>query len=246
MISWKSTSGMIKNNKKKTSLKVIFNLNETRRGFRYWILSSLLSVTRTHLLNMIDLTIEEKPSIIDVGCNIGYITRPLSLLAETIGLDIDRDTIRSTKKCNRQIEFVCCDLCHLPLRQASVNIAVCASVLEHIENLEQALKEISFVLKKRGKMVAGYPIETRLLQLIFKSFYRSESPTWDQHNIMKHKERLRDPRTHKQSYSDIRKMLEKYFSPLKKEKIPKDCFPDFLSIYENVILARNEDEIEVN
>lgn len=232
---------MTKNDKKQTSLKIKYNPNKAKKGFRHWILASTMGAAKTPLLNMIEFPITDDLPIIDLGCNIGYLTKPLSLHARTIGLDIDKEVLRSIKKLSRKIEFICCDLCHLPLRNESVTMAVCASAFEHIENLEQAIKEILFVLKKRGKLVAGYPIETRLLEFIFNSFFKTEK-AWHQRDKTKSKEYLINPQTHKRSFSEIRKILNKHFSLLKKRKIPYNFFPDSFSIYENVVLVRNENE----
>lgn len=246
MIERKLPTRTVKNGKKRASPKVIFNLYKTRDRFRYWVLSFFLSLTRTKLLDMIDWKVDQESPIVDMGCNVGFVTRALSLRVRTIGLDVDRDAVRGAKKANKHIEFICCDLCQLPLRYASVNIVVCASVFEHIENLERALGEIKFVLKKGGNLVAGYPIETRFLEFIFRSFYRAEAHIWNQSNMVKHEERLRDPSTHKQNFSEIRKMLCRYFSLLKRRKIPRNFFPDSLSIYENVILVKNEHGARTN
>ena len=229
---------MIEDRKQKDSLKVSFETDK-KWAFRSWILSSLLSLTRTHLLNMINLHIDEDSLIVDMGCNIGYITRTIALRTNAIGLDIDKHELRWAKKCNKRIDFVCCDLCYLPLRNDSVNIAVCGSVFEHIENLSQALKEIHLVLKRNGKLAAGYPIETRLLELVIKLFLRSESHVWSQHEVTKNKEHITNPHIHRQNFLDIRKMLRTHFSLLKRRKIPQNFFPDLLSIYENVLLIKN-------
>lgn len=118
-----------------------------RIGFCNRILAFLQSLTIAYLLNLMNFLIDEKSLIVDMGCGIGRVTRALSLRADTIGLDIDKDKLHWAKKCNKHITFVCCDVCHLPLRKASIDMAVCKSVFEHIENLEEALKEIKFVLK---------------------------------------------------------------------------------------------------
>jgi ubiquinone/menaquinone biosynthesis C-methylase UbiE len=120
------------------------------------------------------------------------------------------------------VEFICCDLCHLPLTKSSVKVVVCSSVLEHVEDLQKALEEIAFVLQESGEMVAGYPIETRLLEFCVKSFFRSESvsSTWDVYKIKKSKQLFGNPHGHKQIFSDIRKMLRNNFLSLKKRKIP--------------------------
>lgn len=189
---------------------------------------------------MIDFAMAEKALIVDMGCSIGYLTRPLSLRAQTVGLDIDKRQLQYAKASYRDIDFVCCDLCHLPLKNDSVNLAVCVSVFEHIENLCEAVKEIKSVLKKGGKLGVGYPIETRFIELIIKSFWRFQSHVWDQSNITKHKERLTDPHVHKQLFPSIRRILRADFTCLKQQKIPNKYIPDSLSIYENVILVRNE------
>lgn len=224
--------------KEKTFSKVSFK-SYTRRGIRNRILSFLLSLTRTQLLDMIDFPIDNDDfTVVDLGCNIGYITRPLSSKYETIGMDIDKEKVRWAKKFNRQVDFICCDACHLPLRNASIDIVVGASVLEHIENLSEVLREIKIVLKNQGKLVAGYPLESRFLEVIFQTFWKSESRVWNQSKVMKIEDCLEDPHIHKQNFSDIRTMLGKDFSLLKRQKIPYNYFPDLLSIYENTVLLK--------
>ena len=211
---------------------------DDKKGFRHWLLSSLLNLRWAQLLDMINFPLIETSLILDLGCNVGYLTRPLSLRAKTIGLDIDKSQLCYAKECYNDIEFICCDLCHLPLKSASVDVAVCGSVFEHIENLGKAIKEIETVLKKEGRLAVGYPIETKLLELIIKSFWRDQGQVWDQSNISKHKERLTNPDVHKQDFTSIRKLLKQDFGTLKRQKIPINYFPDFLSIYENVIFEK--------
>ncbi len=206
-----------------------------KKGIYHWVLPALLTMRQEYLLRMIEFILNEKTLVVDMGCNVGYLTHHLSLKANTIGLDIDKSQLHWAKRSLSHTDFVCCDLCHLPLRESSIDLAVCASVFEHIENLDQALENIKSVLKTKGILAAGYPIETKLLDFIVRSFWNSESHVWDQGNKMK-LNRLRDPHIHKQDFSDIRKMLKKYFVCLKMRKMPGKWLPDFLSIYENVLL----------
>jgi ubiquinone/menaquinone biosynthesis C-methylase UbiE len=231
---------MTSKSKKKGLLRIDYNPSKLRKGFRQWLLASLMSAAKTPMLRMIDFPEDDNLLIIDMGCNIGYLTKPLSLYARTIGLDIDKVVLRSIKKLGKHLEFICCDLNYLPLRNDSVNMAVCGSAFEHIENLEQAIKETIFVLKNDGKLVAGYPIETKLLELIFQLFLKSE-PAWHQRDKTKSKTYLSNPQTHKRSFTEIRGILNKHFSISKKRKIPYNFFPDFFSIYENVIMIRKKD-----
>lgn len=237
MISPKSELETDYNNQNKSLFNPIKSSGEERKSLSHWILNFLLTTNRFKLLKMIDFYIDKKSLILDLGCNIGALTGPLSLRAKTIGLDIDKEKLFWAKKFNHHIEFICCDLCNLPLRESSVDIVIASSVLEHIENLQSAIKEIKFVLTKQGQMATGYPLETRLLEFAVKLFYRSESSTWEQHNIRKYKELLKSPHTHKQNFVEIRKILQKDFLHLKTRKIPQNSFPDFLSIYEIKVLV---------
>jgi SAM-dependent methyltransferase len=213
-------------------------IGQGKKGIYHWVLPALLTMRQEYLLRMIDFALNERIFVVDMGCNVGYLTGYLSLRANTIGLDIDKSQLHWAKQSLRHTDFVCCDLCHLPLRESSVDLTVCASVFEHIENLDQALQNIKFVLKKNGLLAAGYPIETKLLEIIVKSFWKSESHVWDQNNKTK-LDRLTNPHTHKQDFSNIRKTLKKYFMFLKMQKIPGNSLPDSLSIYENTLLLKD-------
>lgn len=208
------------------------------KGLRYWVLHSLLRLTRIQLVNTIDSYSFNKTLTVDMGCNIGQVTRYLSLFSEPIGLDIDVEKVRWAKKCNPQIDFVCCDLSYLPIRPSSTDVAVCASVFEHIKNLDHVLNEIHSILKEKGKLVAGYPIETRLLDVIMHTFWSSESYVWSLSNLSNNKGSLRHPNAHKQSYVSIRMMLLKYFNILERKKFPISWFLDLGSIYEKIVLEK--------
>jgi SAM-dependent methyltransferase len=233
--------GGLKVKKSKNVLNVALTesfMGKRKKGIYHWVLPALLTMRQEYLLRMIDYALKERFFVVDMGCNVGYLTRYLSLRANTIGLDIDKSQLHWAKQSLRHTDFVCCDLCHLPLRESSIDLTVCASVFEHIANLDQALQDIKFVLKTNGLLAAGYPIETKLLEIIVRSFWKSESHVWDQNNKTK-LDRLRNPHTHKQDFSNIRKTLKKYFVFLKIQKIPGNYLPDSLSIYENALLLKD-------
>ena len=201
----------------------------------------LLSKTRTHLLKMMDSPLNEKSVIVDTGCLVGTLTRILSLITETIGLDVDKKVIVWAKRNAKHIDFICADLCHLPFRNNSVDVVVCASVLEYIEKLEDAVKQIKHMLKKGGILIAGYPIETFLLKAIIEVFTRTAVRTWSPLRVMEYEEYRKNPHTHKQKFPAIRDVLNKHFLLLEKEKIPLTCFPDLFSIYECAKLIKTKE-----
>lgn len=202
------------------------------------LINILLSLSRTCLLNLIDFSTNEKSLIVDIGCSSGTLTRVLSLKAPTVGLDINKNTLVWVKKHARHVDFVCADITHLPFRNDSVDIAVMASVLEHVVDLEEAARQIRFVIKKDGMLVAGYPIETKLVKAIIELISKRTVSVWDPRRVMSHEDYLACPHTHKQNFFDIRNILHKYFSVFKKAKIPSTRLPDFLSIYECVRLSK--------
>ena len=81
--------------KKKELLKIDYNPYKLKKGFRQWILASLMSAAKNPMLNMIEFPNDDDLLIIDMGCNIGYLTKPLSSSALHPGIIVpnSKDTI---------------------------------------------------------------------------------------------------------------------------------------------------------
>jgi len=193
----------------------------------------------------------QKSIVLDLGCGKGYFTRILSLQSTTIGLDVNKGAVIEAKveggveKLN-QLHLIVADLLSLPFRSHSIDVVVCASVLEHIRDLDSALKQINDILKEDGIFVVGYPIETKFFKLIWRlvspqnfKFIDQSQTIW--YNPFTHKQECywKSPFTHKQDYQTIRDALGKYFRILRKEKLPFTIFPDLFSYYECLKCARD-------
>jgi ubiquinone/menaquinone biosynthesis C-methylase UbiE len=215
-----------------TKLRVQFHYSDSNS-----LIDLLLSISRTRLLNLIELPKTEK-CIVDIGCSSGALTRVLAQKAPVVGLDIDKPTLVWLKKHSKNIQLVCADVGHLPFRNDSVDIVVVSSVLEHAEDLDEAVKQMKSMLKKDGMLVAGYPIETKLVKAIVELVSKKTVNVWDARRVMSDEDYLACPDTHKQTFFTIRDTLRRYFSVVKKEKMPATCLPDFLSIYECVRLSK--------
>jgi 2-polyprenyl-6-hydroxyphenyl methylase/3-demethylubiquinone-9 3-methyltransferase len=107
---------------------------------------------------MIDFSSNRKCIGLDIGCDVGYLTRYLAhrLNGIMIGIDVSRDNSLSAKIRARyekptlgNIEFIHSDTTHLPFKKDSVDLVVCASVLEHVNDLEGAIKEIKDSMRKK-------------------------------------------------------------------------------------------------
>ncbi len=196
------------------------------------------------ILDMLNLGANKTSIVLDIGCGKGYFSRVLSLQSMTIGLDVSKRAIVEAQVQERvnksdRGHLIVADICSLPFRSHSIDAVVCASVLEHIANLEGATRQIKDVLREDGILVAGYPIETRFFKLIWRvispwsyKFIDQSQTFW--YNPSTHKQECywESPSTHKQDYRTIREVLRKHFRIVERVKLPITKFLDSLSYYE--------------
>jgi len=88
-------------------------------------------------------------------------------------------------------------------------------------------------MKKDGILIAGYPIETSLFKALLRLFLPSGLVIRDPRIWGKEKFE-RSPETHKQSFTTIRDLLQKYFLKVQREKSFFTMLPDQISWYECV------------
>lgn len=199
-------------------------------------------------LDMINFEAKKNSSarriVLDLGCGHGYFSRVLSLQFTTIGLDINKRFKVQTRKF-KKLFFILADISFLPFRSHSVDIVVCLSVLEHLQNLDDIVKKIKDVLKRDGIFIAGYPVETKFFRFILRlvnpmgfRFMNRSQTYWHNPNTGNWECYWESPDTHKQDYQTIRHVLSRHFKVLHKEKLPFDIFPDSITYYE-IIKMRN-------
>lgn len=175
-------------------------------------------------------------TVLDLGCSRGFFSKVISMKFRTIGIDsIKRFEFHGVSN----LDFVLADISSMPFKSQSIDIVVCASVLEHLLDLRGSILKIKHVLKKNGILIAGYPVETSL----FKFVWRYVSP-WSFRYIDQRQTYWVDPltrkrecywessETHKQTYQEIRKVLNENFQVLEEEKLPFDKLPDSITYYE--------------
>ena len=184
--------------------------------------------------------------VLDLGCGRGYFSRVLSLQFITIGLDIVKGFKVQVQGRFKKLDFILADMSFLPFRSHSVDIVVCASVLEHFQNLDGVVKKIKDVLKRDGIFIAGYPVETKFFKFIWRlvspcsfRFIDQSQTYWCNPDTGKQECYWESPHTHKQDYKTIRNVLRRHFKILQKEKLPFNTFPDSITYYE-CIKMRNE------
>jgi SAM-dependent methyltransferase len=116
--------------------------------------------TRRAMLARLD-PLPPAPTVIDVGCSTGYLLADLrSRLpsATLIGVDLVVSGLRKAHAHVPDALLLHADACALPLGDACVDGAVSANLLEHVPDDEQALAEISRILRPGGRAVIVVPV----------------------------------------------------------------------------------------
>ncbi len=102
---------------------------------------------------------------LDLGCEAGYVSLRLYRKgAKVIPVDICAPALEKFKEKLRQLNIVGIEPLKapaqkLPLRDASVDIAVATEVFEHMPELDKVIAEAARVLKPAGKIIVTFPNE---------------------------------------------------------------------------------------
>lgn len=103
--------------------------------------------------------------ILDVGCGEGIAEVQLGRLhvsqMRLVGVDlmVERVVIarHETAAHNQRVLFACADACHLPFRDGAFDSTFCVAVLQHINDVEQAIRDFARVTRVGGRVVAVEP-----------------------------------------------------------------------------------------
>ena len=91
--------------------------------------------------------------ILDAGCGKGRFSKILlEMGAEVVGFDISEKLLNETKKINNG-SFLLGSVTSLPFKEESFDFVFSVEVIEHVPATEVAIKEMTRVLKRRGKIV---------------------------------------------------------------------------------------------
>ncbi|MEK6862532.1 MAG: class I SAM-dependent methyltransferase [Nanoarchaeota archaeon] len=98
---------------------------------------------------------EDYARVLDLGCGIGYTSREVANRlrnAEVFGVDYDRRQIRKANRRNksRRIRFLVGDGKNLGFSNGYFDAVFAFDTMHHIEDYEEAIEEMSRVLRKNG------------------------------------------------------------------------------------------------
>ena len=122
-------------------------------------------------------------SFLDVGCGTGLILRHLP--KGSTGLDINPRNIKQAKLHAPEAKLIVGDIEKMPFKGKSFDTIICTDVLEHLVDLQNALKEIFRVLKPGGLCIGSVPRANFLWRLRFLS---STHPGEPYHRLYKTQE----------------------------------------------------------
>lgn len=97
-----------------------------------------------------------KVKILDVGCGGGFLSNALAESGfEVLGLDASAESLKVAKAHDhtKSIEYILGDAYSLPFADKSLDVVTAMDFLEHVEDPEKVVKEISRVLKPNGLFI---------------------------------------------------------------------------------------------
>jgi SAM-dependent methyltransferase len=98
--------------------------------------------------------------VVDLGCSTGYLLEDLRAVnpdAHLIGVDLVDSGLRTAHRAVPDARLLQADVCDLPLKDASVDAAMSANLLEHVPDDEVALTELCRVLAPGARGVLVVP-----------------------------------------------------------------------------------------
>jgi 2-polyprenyl-6-hydroxyphenyl methylase/3-demethylubiquinone-9 3-methyltransferase len=128
----------------------------------WWTNDSSFSILRRMNLVRIPYFVSRFPEntrvIIDVGCGGGFVAEDLTKMGYTVtGFDISEESLKKArdhaKKSKLNIQYNTGSIYSIPMASGSVDVVVVSDVLEHLDDVPRALKEIKRVLKPGGVFV---------------------------------------------------------------------------------------------
>jgi ubiquinone/menaquinone biosynthesis C-methylase UbiE len=106
------------------------------------------------ILDFLKKRINQKKKILDAGCGEGRFSRYfIENKANITSMDFSEEYIRLAKKNLKKGRFVIGSVTNLPFKDNSFDFIFSVDVLQHVPDLEKAIKEFFRVLRKGGALI---------------------------------------------------------------------------------------------
>jgi len=122
-----------------------------------------------------ELSIEPGYCVLDIGSGTGvllpFLTEELGNEGKIIALDFSAEMLCQAKAKNFQpiVDFAQADVLAIPLVDNSANLAMCNSAFPHFDDKSRALKEITRVLRKNGRLVICHTMSRKMINQLHQS-----------------------------------------------------------------------------
>ncbi len=149
----------------------------------YWRSPSLIFWRVCELTLLRNVNMNEP--ILDLGCGDGFIASMLKVKRISAGVDINDAALLVAKGRDYYESFTKGDACQLPFPDESFNTVLSNCAMEHMQNIELVLKEISRVLRPHGKLIMTVPSEIyeNFFFLNFLKLKKLNTKAVERHNI---------------------------------------------------------------
>ena len=101
----------------------------------------------------------ELEPVLDLGCGDGLFASLSCKIRPTLGMDPSPPALAEAQARKAHRGLVCASATEMSLRSNSIGAIVCNSVMEHIPDLDEALRECRRVLKPHGRLIITSPSE---------------------------------------------------------------------------------------
>ena len=142
-----------------------FYTSEAQLGHERLFGSRLEQVVRWLKVRSTELPAEAQLSFLDIGCGLGDLAKRVRVEVPTAvpaGIDISPVAVAYAKNAFPNGTFEVADAARLPFGQGRFDFVWCGETLEHVDDSEAVVKEISRVVKPGGMVVLSTPYKNTI------------------------------------------------------------------------------------
>lgn len=178
-----------------------------------------------------------KYSVLDIGTGCGFMLPTLAQVGDVVAFDCVNEYLQKAKILGDahqlSVKYVKGSVSHLPFGDKRFHVINALSVLEHVQDVDQAVHEIHRVLRNDGVLIVGVPVERMLVNTLFSLLAFKDK-------IMLALQGKKDAAVYRKNkyqhvhYTDvtaIEQALTKHFTIECHQKIFSNYLPDAISLY---------------
>lgn len=112
------------------------------------------------LKNILRFEIKHGAVVLDIGGYDGYISYNLKKLVPKVKIavvDVDKSGLESARE--RGLSTLYASTLELAIMDNKIDVVLCLDLIEHIQDDDKLIKEISRILKKNGKLILTTPMQ---------------------------------------------------------------------------------------